>query len=162
MAVDNFLELEGIDGEAQDAANAGQIDVMGWQWGIDQPMSGRTGKGAGGGKVNVQDIVIQKVVDKSSSPLLKFCCKNTAIKTATLKCRIAGDDPLDLLVIKMANVTVASVAPGGADGQNELTETIALHFKKFEVNYQPQDEAGAADGGTVDMTWNIDGNTETW
>ena len=51
MAVDMFLKLTDIKGEAQDDSHKEEIDVLAWSWGMSQ--SGTTHVGGGGGSVRV-------------------------------------------------------------------------------------------------------------
>lgn len=76
MAVDMFIKIEGIDGESQDEAHAGEIDVLSWQWGAVNKGSAALGGGLGSGKVEVQDLHFTHFIDKAS-PLL-FCAAATA------------------------------------------------------------------------------------
>src|SRR4051794_28860352 len=65
MAVDIFLQLDGIKGEAQDDKYKDEIDVLAWSWGASQSGTTHGGSGSGGGKVSVQDLSITKYIDKS-------------------------------------------------------------------------------------------------
>ena len=47
MAVDIFLELEGIKGESKDHKHKDQIDVLSWSWGMAQSGTAHMGGGAG-------------------------------------------------------------------------------------------------------------------
>ena len=160
MSVDAFIEIDGIEGESLDSDRAGQIDLLSWGWGMSQSGTTHMGGGGGAGKVDVQDLTFVKAVDKASSPLALACCKGTHIASATLAVRKAGDTPLDYYIFTMENILVTSVQGGGGMGEESLSESITLNFEKFEWNYQPQKDDGSADGGTVDMTWNISANTE--
>jgi type VI secretion system secreted protein Hcp len=160
MASDMYLNIDGIDGESKDDGFGDSIDVMAWSWGMSQSGTMHGGGGGGAGKVAIQDISFTKAVDKSSTNLMLACCKGTHIEEATLTVRKAGGDPLVYLVITMKGVLVSSVSSGGSEQGEGLTENLTLNFREVEVNYQPQDDAGAADGGTIDMTWNIQANTE--
>ena len=47
MAVDMFMDMEGVKGESQDQKHSKTIDVLAWSWGMAQ--SGTTHMGTGGG-----------------------------------------------------------------------------------------------------------------
>lgn len=155
MAVDMFLKLKGIDGEARDQKRGKQIDILAWSWGMSQSGTTHTGSGGGAGKVSVQDISVTKWVDKSSPILIQKCAKGTHIDDGELIVRKAGDKPLEYLTIKMEDIMVTSVSTGGSGGEDRLTENVSLNFSKFTVMYQEQDEKGTAKGGSVDFTFNI-------
>ena len=160
MAVDMFIKIDGVDGESKDKSHGDEIDVLSWSWGMSQSGSFHVGGGGGAGKANIQDLSFTKYVDKSSTPLMLKCCKGEHIDKATLTVRKAGTSPLEYVIINLEKVMVASVATGGSGGEDRLTENVTLNFAKVEVKYQPQDDKGGPDGGSVDMTWDVEQNVE--
>ena len=90
MAVDMFLKLDGIKGEASDDKHKGEIDVLAWSWGASQSGTMHVGQGGGGGKANFQDLSVTKWVDKSSHALLKAVATGQHVKEAMLTVRKAG------------------------------------------------------------------------
>lgn len=161
MAVDMFLKIDGVQGEAQDQKHKDEIDVLAWSWGMTQSGSTHTGGGGGSGKVSVQDIHVTKYVDKSSPTLVRRCCDGRHFKEALLTVRKAGgDSPVEYLKLKMTEVLVTSVSSGGAGGEDRLTENVTLNFGKFEFIYTPQKPDGSADPEIKQM-WNITTNAES-
>ena len=73
MALDLFLKLDGIDGEAQDSKHQDEIDVLSYTWGMTQSGTTHMGGGSGSGKVDVQDLGIVKFVDRSTPAIHKHC-----------------------------------------------------------------------------------------
>lgn len=156
MAMDMFMKLDGIPGEARDHAHKGEIDVLAWSWGMSQSGSAHVGGGMGAGKVNVQDLSFTKYIDKSSTVLMQQCCNGKHIATATLTVRKAGgDEPVEYLIITMNDCLISSLSTGGSGGEDRLTENVTLNFGKFQVAYQAQAETGAKSGGQVFAKWNI-------
>ena len=49
MAVDMFLELDGIKGEAADKAHKDTIDILAWSWGLSNTGTFQQGSGGGAG-----------------------------------------------------------------------------------------------------------------
>ena len=80
MAVDMFLKLGTIKGEATDPGHIGWIDVLAFSWGESNP--GEPG-GISGGKVNIQDVSLTKYIDKATVPILLDCAAGTLITDAT-------------------------------------------------------------------------------
>jgi len=162
MAVDMFLELEGIDGETQDKEKSGKkaIDVLAWSWGMSQSGTFHMGGGAGGGKVSIQDISITKWVDKSSPNLMLYCSNGDHIKKAILTVRKAGKKPLEYIVITMEPVLITSVSTGGSGGEDRLTENVTLNFREVKLEYQPQKPDGTKDGAAIPYKWNIAQNVD--
>lgn len=159
MAVDQFLKIEGVDGESEDDSHSKSISVLAWSWGASQSGTTHLGAGSGAGKVNVQDISVTKYVDSSSNALLKACCKGTHFKEAKLTVRKAGDKPLEYIKLTMNDLIVTSLSTGGSGGEEQLTENVSLNFAKFKYEYTPQ-KADGSGGAVKDATWNIPKNIE--
>ena len=159
MAVDMFLKLEGIDGEAQDDTYADQIDVIAWSWGATQSGTTHTGGGSGSGKASIQDVSITKYIDASSHKLLGAVSKGTHIPEAILTVRKSGDSPLDYIVLTMTNCIISSIATGGSGGEDRLTENISINFEEFEFAYTPQNPDGSG-GAVLPFKFNIAQNKE--
>ena len=157
MAVDMFLKLDGIKGEAQDAKHKEEIDVLAWSWGAAQSGTTHMGSGSGSGKVSVQDISVTKYVDKSSGTLLQHCCTGKHISKGELIVRKAGDKPLEYIKIEMKDIIVAHVSGGGSGGEDRLTENVALNFGEFKYIYTTQAKDGSA-GPKVEFGWSISKN----
>ncbi len=158
MAVDMFLKLEGIDGEAVDKTHADEIDLLAWSWGMSQSGTTHVGKGGGAGKVNVQNISITKYVDKASPILMKHISEGKHIAEATLTVRKAGETPLEYIIITMTDVMITSLSTGGSGGEDRLTENIELNFAEFKTVYVPQATDGSG-GAEVEFAFNIAENT---
>lgn len=163
MALDMFLYFSDttLAGETQDKTYSANkaMDILAWSWGMSNSGTSHTGGGAGAGKVNVQDLSFTKYIDKCSPNLMSYCCNGTHVSTATLVMRKAGGTALVYLTITMTEVIITSVSTGGSGGEDRLTENITLNFSQVAVSYQPQKKDGTADGGAVDMTWDIATNS---
>jgi type VI secretion system secreted protein Hcp len=157
MAVDIFIKIGDIKGEAKDAVHKGEIDVLAWSWGMAQAASGHVGGGLGTGKVNVQDLSLTKYIDLSSPDLMLACCNGKHYPEAKLVVRKAGENPLEYLVIKLTDVMITSVSTGGSGNNDRLTENVSLNFAKVNVDYVEQ-LAGGGKGGTPKMGWDIEAN----
>ena len=160
MAMDMFIKIGDLKGEAKDKTHKEEIDVLAWSWGMSQSGTTHQGTGGGAGKVNVQDISFTKWIDKASSNLMLYCCNGKHIPEAKLTVRKAGENPLEYLILTLNDIIVASVSTGGSGGEDRLTENVTLNFAKVKVSYQPQKADGSADGGAIEMGWNIPENAK--
>lgn len=158
MAVDMFMKIAKVDGEAEDKTHSKSIDVLAWSWGMSQSGTTHTGGGGGSGKVSVQDLSFTKYIDKSSTVLMTACAKGTHFDDAKLTVRKAGDTPLEYLTILMKEVIVTAVSTGGSGGEDRLTENVTLNFATYEVSYQAQNAKGGKEGGAVFSKFKIDKN----
>ena len=162
MAVDMFIKMEAspkIEGEAQDKAHKGEIDVLAWSWGMSQSGTFHGGGGGGAGKANVQDLSFTKWVDKSSTALMLSCCNGATIDKCTLVVRKAGTNPLEYLTITLEPVMVTSLSTGGSGGEDRLTENVTLNFGTVTVDYQLQKKDGTGEPAG-NFFWNIAANTK--
>jgi type VI secretion system secreted protein Hcp len=158
MAVDMFLDINGVKGESRDKAHSKQIDVLSWSWGMSNSGSAHVGGGAGAGKVNVQDISVTKYVDSASPVLMKACAAGNHFDKATLTVRKAGGtSPVEYVTINMNEVFITSVSTGGSGGEDRLTENVSLNFAKVNLFYTPQTEKGAK-GTDISFKWDIAAN----
>lgn len=142
MAVDMFLDLKDVEGEAKDKAHKNEIDVLAWSWGVSQSGSFHVGGGGGAGKASFQDISVTKWIDKSSSSLMLICASGEHIPSGTLTVRKAGKKPLEYLIMKMEKIMITSISTGGSGGEDRLTENVTLNFAKINFKYTEQKEDG--------------------
>ena len=157
MAVDMFIKIATVDGEAQDTKHKKEIDVLSWSWGMTNSGSAHAGGGAGAGKVNVQDLTFTKWVDSATPKLALACCSGHHFQDAVLVVRKAGEKPVEYLKIKMDGVFITSLSTGGSGGEDRLTENVTLNFSKVSLDYVPQSDKGSA-GTAIPMAWDIAAN----
>ncbi len=168
---DMFLKLDGIKGEATDSKHKDEINVLAWRFSAVQPgASAVGGRGAGVGKVQMEDITITKHMDCASPKLFEACAKGQHFPNVVLTCRRAGGKQAEFLNIKMTDVLVSSYHTGlGAyDSRTELsqhggsfpTDTITLNFSKIVVGYKAQTEGGQ-EGASVQGGWDLKTNEVT-
>lgn len=92
MAVDFYLELNGITGESEVAAFKGQIQVQSYSFGGTNVSSVGTNGGSGAGKVNLGPLTITKHADSASGPLFLDMCKGTHIPKGMLSLVKSGGE----------------------------------------------------------------------
>lgn len=159
MAVDYFLKLEGVTGEAIDTEHAGTIEVISWSWGATQQGSSSFGSGGTAGKVSMQDMNFTMRVCKASPILAQRCADGKHIPKAELFCRkSAGDAKVEYLKYTFTDVIVTSYQTGGSNGGEEIpVESISLGFTSAEMDYKPQNADGSP-GEAVHFGWDTKKN----
>ncbi len=157
MAVDMFLELDGVKGESKDEDHKGKIDILSWNWVVTNTGDLHSGGGGGAGKADIGDIVVTKYLDLSTADLLKCCVSGKHIAKGKLIVRKAGSKALDYLVIELEEVMVTQVSPGGSAAGDRVTETLQLGFSKFTLTYKEQTEKGAG-GPSATVGFNVSAN----
>jgi type VI secretion system secreted protein Hcp len=155
MAIDMFMDLDGVMGESLDATYKDKIDVLAWNWGMTQSGTAHTGPGEGGGKVSVKDLTFTHYTDKASGTLMKYCCNGKHITKGKLIVRKAGGEkPLEYYTVELDNIIVSEITSGGTGSQDRLVENVRLNFQKFEMKYKVQAEDGTGTDGPG-CTWDI-------
>ena len=158
MAVEIFLKIPGVDGEAQAKGHENEIEIFSFSVGASNPSSISTGGGAGAGKVDISSLSLQKQVDLSSSNLFLHCCQGKHFDDATLVVREAGGDkPVEYWTMKMKQVFIDSVSWGGATGGGKPTESVSLSFAECKFTYWSQSAKGGTDK-KKEAGWNVKTN----
>ena len=119
---DMFLTIKGaksgvIKGESQDLTHKGEIDVLGWTWGMQARPA--LGGGVASGKATIQELKVIKRVDSASTALMSALRSNELIQKAVLTLRKAGSSPLDFLkvTIEQGRVTSLTIEAGDRSGR---------------------------------------------
>ena len=160
MAQDIFLKINGIDGESQDSSHKNEIEVLAWDWNIEQQSTMHAGSGGGAGKATVSDLSFEHFIDRASPNLMKYCLTGKHINEAVLVVRKAGGNPLEYLKLTMTDVLVTKVAPrGSVQDEVRMREKVALAFSKIKQEYVVQNAQGGS-GGAVTAGYDIKGNKE--
>jgi type VI secretion system secreted protein Hcp len=157
MPIALFLKMAGIGGESSDAKHKGEIDVLAWSWGLSETTSSGGGGGSSAGRVNIDNISIDKLVDLASPLLLLSSAQGKHISDATLTTRNAGKAGGEFLLFKMADVIVTSVQVAASKDNDRPTEHITLGFGKMEFDYRPTESDGSL-GPETSFKWDVPGN----
>lgn len=152
MAIDVYLQIDGIKGESQDSAHQGWIECTEVHWSVIQPRSA-TASTAGGHtaeRAELKDVVFGKLADLSSPILLQTCAMGKTLAKATFEfMRSDGDGkPVKYFEIQMENVLISGVSPSLLPG-TILSEHISLKYSKIKWAYTQQAIGGGARGTTV-------------
>jgi type VI secretion system secreted protein Hcp len=157
MAVDMFLELDGVKGESVDKAHKDKIDLLSWQWGLSNTGTFHHGSGGGAGKASFQDISVTKYIDAASPNIMLFCANGKHFAKGKIIVRKAGEKPLEYLTISFEKALVTAYSTGGSGGAERITENITLNFAKVKVEYITQSEKGGK-GTPHAFGWDISTN----
>jgi type VI secretion system secreted protein Hcp len=158
MSQDIFLKIDGIDGEAEDAAHKGEIQVMSWSWKVSQQSNMHQGSGGGAGKASVDDLEFEHFIDRASPNLIQYCLLGKHINEAKLVVRKAGGNPLEYIRLTMNDVLVTEVRPSGlSDSETRPREVVRLSFSRLKQEYVVQNAQGGS-GGAITATFDIKKN----
>lgn len=161
---DAFLKIEGIPGESTDDKHKDWIEVLSFSHGITQPVSA-TSSSAGGAtaeRTQHEDYVIVKYIDKASPKLYEACSTGQHIKEVTLAMHRAGGDKLQYMEVKMEEVIISHIAPGGhGKGDSFPTETVSFNYGSIKWTYTQQKRTDGSGGGNVAGGWDLRANKKT-
>ncbi len=152
MAIDVYLQIDGIKGESQDQGHRDWIECETVHWGIHQPKSATASTGGGhtAERAELEEITLSKTADLSSPILMQHCAMGKTIPKAKLEFMRADGHgtPIKYFEIELENVLIGSISPGIAPG-SILSEHVSLKFSKIKWRYTQQKAAGGAGGSTV-------------
>jgi type VI secretion system secreted protein Hcp len=159
MAVDYFLQIDGIVGESQDAKHKGAIDVLSWTWGESNAAPVPAGGGAGAGKVTFSDFAFMTPVSKASPALFIACATGQHFKQAKLSAQKAGAKAVDdYLTWTFTDVLVTSYQTSAGGGDDGPMDSISLNAARAVVSYKAQKADGSFD---APVTVGFDSKTNT-
>lgn len=160
MALDVYLQIEGIKGESTDSKHQGWIEVSGVHWGIQQPRSATVSTGGGhtAERAELSDIMFRKVADLASPILQQTCAMGKTIPKAKFEfMRADGNgEPIKYYEVELENVLISSVAPS-IEGGEILSESVGLKYSKIKWKYTQQ-KIGGGVGGNTAGGWDLAGN----
>src|SRR4051812_3858475 len=140
--INAYLTIDGVDGPSTSKKKA--IDILSFSFGAEQTstyQSGASGNEAKAGRARIHNLVISKVLDKTSPLLFDHCVTGDILKEVTL----AYDKPVkdaqqDYFQIVMNDALITSVAFSGS--QDNPTESVTLAFQKIKLGYAPEKDDG--------------------
>ncbi len=157
-AVDYFLKLKGIEGEATDHKHKNTIDVESFSWGETNAGTHAGGGGGGAGKVQMQDFHFVMKYNKASPKLFLACATGEHIGEGILTCRKAGGDQQEFLKVTFTDLLVSSYQTGGSShGDIVPTDQISLNFAKIQIEYKEQKADGTL-GGAIPAGYDLKAN----
>jgi type VI secretion system secreted protein Hcp len=158
MAVDMFLQVDGVKGESADANHAGFIDIQSLSWGASQAAS-ISGGGAGSGKVSFTDLTISAPMDSATPTLLKFCSSGKHIAKIKVSVCKSGGTQVEYSTIVLSDVLVTGTQFVGTSGE-AMSVNYSFQAAKVEHHYWVQGKDGSK-GAESQMGWDVKQNIAT-
>ena len=114
MAIDTYLQIDGIKGESTDSQHKDWIDVLSYS-GLTVPPASEPVKAADAKQTGASQhghLVITKQVDRASPTLHEMCSSGKHIKQATIEVmRASGGKRVKYLVYELHEVIISNVSP---------------------------------------------------
>jgi type VI secretion system secreted protein Hcp len=160
MAVDYFLDIDGIAGESKDAGHTSKIDVLSFSWGASQPGTFGNGSGGTAGKVNMSDLSFTMQTCQATPKLMQACATGQHINKAVLYCRKSSGDggQQDYITWTFSPVIISSYHTGGSSGAEIPVDSVAINYGsvKFEYKKQADDSGNVTQAGS--FGWSLEKN----
>jgi type VI secretion system secreted protein Hcp len=157
MAIDVYLQIDGIKGESQDDKHKDWIEILQAQWGVAQPVSS-PGSATGGrttGRSEYRTLSLAKLADLASPVLMQHCSNGKTIPKAKMEfMRADGDgNRVKYYEVELENVLIGNMEQMVAEG-SIVRDHISLHFTKVKWKYTQQ-RIGGGTGGQTAGGWDL-------
>jgi type VI secretion system secreted protein Hcp len=145
MAVNAYLEIDGVDGPSTSKSNC--IDILSFSFGASQTSTygeGASGHEAKSGRAHVSDVSVRKVADKTTPYLFDHCVTGDVLKKVTLYYdKPVKDQQEDYFKLELTDAVITSISLDGS--KEHPTESVSFAFQEIHVCY-----AAEKDDGTLD------------
>lgn len=157
MAIDVYLQIDGIKGESADSAHLGWIELSSVHMGVTQPRSATASTGGGhtAERCEHRTLSLSKLADVASPILMQTCSTGKTIPKAKFEFMRADGEgkPVKYYEVELENVMIANMDQLISEG-NILHDDIGLRFSKVKWKYTQQKIAGGA-GGNTSGGWDL-------
>lgn len=161
MAIDVYLQIEGIKGESADERHKDWIECTSAVWSVTQPRSATASTGGGhtAERCDHGDVVISKLADLASPILLQTCSAGRTIPKAKFEfMRADGQgERVKYFEIELENVLIGAVVPCIRGGEGILSEHVSLKYSRVKWKYSQQKISGGMGGNTAGG-WDLSAN----
>jgi type VI secretion system secreted protein Hcp len=152
MAIDAYLQIEGIKGESTDDKHKDWIEVSNVAWSVHQPRatSVSTAGGLTSGVAELSDLSFRKLADMSSPMLQQHCAMGKTIPKAKFEFMRADGEgkPICYYTVELENVMISGVNPNSGDG-GLINEQVFFAYSKMKWQYAKQSIRGGVEGKTA-------------
>lgn len=157
MAIDVYLQIDGIKGESTDSTHKDWIECSSVEWEVLQPKSATASSSGGHTAERCEHtaITLSKLADLSTPLLLQNCSSGKTIPKAKFEFMRADSkgERIKYFEIELVNVLISSVAPSVSAG-DILSETVGLKYSQVKWKYIQQ-KIGGGSGGNTSGGWDL-------
>lgn len=160
MAIDVYLQIDGIKGESTDSAHKDWIECKSVSWEVLQPKSATASTGGGhtAERCEHKDIILSKLADLSTPLLLQNSSSGKTIPKAKFEFMRADSkgERIKYFEIELQNVLIGGVSPSVVAG-DILQEEVRLKYSQVKWKYTQQKISGGS-GGNTSGGWDLAAN----
>ncbi|MBL9043878.1 MAG: type VI secretion system tube protein Hcp [Myxococcales bacterium] len=156
MASDAYLKIKDVPGSSSDKDHKDWVEVLSHSFSMHMPIGAGPGGVRNAGRVNIEDFVITKAVDKASPSMMQHCCKGTYFPSMEVEVMNANGDRNKLIKYTLENVYISSFRTDHHEGQIPH-EVVAFSFGKIKTEFTPV--VDGKPGSPQRAGWDRDKNT---
>jgi type VI protein secretion system component Hcp len=138
----SYARIDGITGDATRVAVAGQVVLTAIRTGLCG--------GGGTGAASLDQLVVEKRIDRASVPLLQRAVTGTHIANVKISVWTETSTPREVLSYTLADVTVAYARQ--VQRSDSLTEEVGFAYARITWAFTPQNQDGSS-GATIQACW---------
>jgi len=155
MPTDNYILIDGVNGESQAEGMTNNIELESFSWGASSP-SDVGSKGLSAGKPSLSDFNCSFQIDAASFQLVKNLYEGTHIASAVFTARKTGGGgtPYNYMQITMTNCFITSFSTGGGSS-GTLSASLSISYEQVKYEYFTQDTASGSVTSAGTATYNI-------
>jgi type VI secretion system secreted protein Hcp len=162
MAVDYFIDIDGVEGESEDSTHNKKIQVLSFSWSSSQPGTFGNGTGGTAGKASFSDFSFTMQTCKATPKLMQTCASGKHLKQAILYCRKSTGDggQQDYMTWTMKPIIVSSYNTGGSSGAEIPIDSVTLNYGEVNIEYKTQGDVQGSLTTAGTFKWDITKNKE--
>jgi type VI secretion system secreted protein Hcp len=160
MAVEMYLQIDGITGESQKSGVQGWIEVTSFSFGGSNPSGVLHGMGSGTGKWTPESFNIVKSVDAATPGLFALNASGGHQANAKFIARLStgGSTTQTFFEYDMTEVYVDSITWTGSEASSgKPQENVSMSAKTHQITYTIQNADGSM-GSPVIKGWDVSKN----
>ncbi len=149
-----YLAVQGYAGSMDEAKPfMADIYVKSFSWGETMSIGAAYGSGSGAGKVNMNDLVVIKPIDKASVSLAGACAVGEHIRAVRLTvCRLIWGQEVPFYRVDLSDVLVSSISVEMDQGQ--FFEKVSFNYARAQWTYYEIKDDGSL-GGSVSKSFDL-------
>jgi type VI secretion system secreted protein Hcp len=158
--VQYFLKINGIPGESTDARHLGEIEVLSFRCGGENPVLNPSALAVGPGvsKVTFRDFEFTAHTSKASPHLMVACAEARTIDLATLSAVLPGGTERPVLCLELSDVLVTRYEVDAGAGAPPV-DGVSLNFSRIVFSTFPQRVVGSETHAEVAAGWDVRDNS---
>jgi type VI secretion system secreted protein Hcp len=152
-AYDIYMQATGLTGESMSQTHPQWTEVYSVSFGVSNTTD-PTATIPSPGIPQISSISLMKKVDKTSPILIQNCNMGTSMTTVTLDFEQRGETATVFYKITLDGAVINSVQQSGAaGGDDNLTESVTISFRRIKWSYTPIDPKTGNPGTKVETGW---------